>query len=55
VEAFSVSLQCLQPIAGGHGKVVKPCGGIQVLQLALGRTPEFGREPPRPARHPILE
>jgi hypothetical protein len=55
VEASSVAPERLQPIARWHRKIVKPRGGIQILQLPLGRALEVGREPPCRARHPIVK
>ena len=44
----SIPGQSLQAIAGRHAEITQDCGGIELVQLALGHTPNVRRtDPPR--------
>lgn len=46
VLAFTVTPECLQPIAWRHSQIVQPRRKMHLCQLAPGHTTHVGAEPP---------
>lgn len=55
VKPLAITLERFEPVPGRHRQIAKPRGSVQVLQSALGRPPEFRREPSRRRRPPIMK
>src|SRR3990167_5098830 len=55
VESPAVAPQRLEPVARWYCQITQAHGGVQVLQLALGRPSELRREPPCRDRQPVVK
>jgi hypothetical protein len=55
VPSSTITFKGLKPVPGRYRKVMKPRGGVQILQVTLGCPTEIRRESPCGPRPPIVK